>query len=176
MNRKQFGISISSAIILLTIITTPRSGQQNNASYDPWLDYNEDGKIDVNELYRLGEAYGTLGDATRNVTIAGHVTAFFSLDGGNFSIPGGTKWYSDIIPIDGYATVTILIQVSSASNFEGTLYACDNNGYPWQVEQIDPIGNSWVKTYDVMSQRVKIYIKNGGTTAITAAVAIYLVA
>jgi hypothetical protein len=176
MNRKQFGISMLFAIIMLTMTTAPRSGQQDSGSYDPWLDYNEDGKIDVNELYRLGEAYGSIGDATRNVTIAGHVTAFFSLDGGNFSIPGGTSWYSDIIPIDGYATVTILIRVSSASNFEGNLYACDNSGYPWLVEAINPTGNSWVKTYDVMNQRVKIYIRNSGTIAITAAVAIYLVA
>jgi len=176
MNRKQFGISMLSAIILLTVIIAPRSGQQDNVSYDPWLDYNEDGRIDVNELYRLGEAYGSTGDATRNVTIAGHVTAFFSLNGGNFSVPGRTNWYSDMIPIDGYLTVTILLQVSSADNFDGTLYACDNNGYPWQVERIVPTYNSWVKTYDAMSQRIKIYINNGGTAAITAAVAIYLVA
>jgi len=176
MNRKQFGISMLSAIILLTVTTAPRSGQQDNASYDPWLDYNEDGKIDVNELYQLGEAYGSIGDEARNVTIAGHVTAFFRLDGGNFSIPGRTDWYSDMIPIDGYATVTILIRVSSASYFEGTLYACDNSGYPWQVERIFPENDNWVKTYDVMNQQIKIFIRNGDTTAITAAVAIYLVA
>jgi len=42
---------------------------QSGGEYDPWLDYNEDGTIDVNDLSPLGEAYGSSGDPTKNVTI-----------------------------------------------------------------------------------------------------------
>jgi hypothetical protein len=67
------------------------------------LDYDENGRIDVNELHRLKESYGSLGDATKNVTIAGHVTAYLRPSGGNFSLPGGSDWYSEMISVDGYA-------------------------------------------------------------------------
>lgn len=42
---------------------------QTNGSYDPWLDYNEDGIIDANDLSPLGQSYGSSGDATKNVVV-----------------------------------------------------------------------------------------------------------
>lgn len=42
---------------------------QAGGAYDPWLDYNEDGVIDVNDLSPLGGAYGSTGDSTKNVTV-----------------------------------------------------------------------------------------------------------
>jgi len=173
---KQFGIAMFSALVLLTVASTPLSGQQGNGSYDPWLDYDENGIIDTHELQQLGGAYGSTGDTTRNVTIAGHVTAYFRPGGANFTIPAGTNWLSDMISVDGYATVTVLIQVSSSSNFEGRVYACDNSGSSWVVETITPVNNNWVKTYNVMNQRVQIFIRNGSTPAITVNVGVYLVA
>jgi hypothetical protein len=165
-----------SAIILLTVITAPRSGQQGSGSYDPWLDYDENGAIDVRELYRLGEAYGSVGNTTRNVTIAGHVTAYLRPGGENLSISGFTHGFSGLIPVDGYAKVTVLIWVSSASSCEYYFWAYDNDGNSWLVEFVDPAGQSWVKTYDVMNQRIQIEINNWGSTAITAKLAVYLVA
>ena len=175
MNRKQFGISMLSAIILLTVTTASRSGQQDDASYDPWLDYNEDGKIDVNELYWLGEAYGSTGDAARNVTIARRATAYLRPGGEHLLIPAGTNWLSNV-SVDGYATVTVLIWVSLTSSCELELHACDNDGYSWLIETITPSSTGWFKTYDVMNQRIQIKIRNYGSTAITAEVAVYLVA
>lgn len=164
-----------SAIILLTVTSAPQSGQQDSGSYDPWLDYDENGRIDVNELHRLGESYGSLGDSTKNVTIAGHVTAYLRPNGGNFSLPAGSDWYSEMISVDGYATVTVLIKASTSS-LEGYLYACDNSGYSWLVERVSLVDNNWVKTLNAMNQRVQIHIRNGGSTAITVQVAVYLVA
>jgi hypothetical protein len=163
------------AIILLTVTSAPRSGQQDSGSYDPWLDYDENGRIDVNELHRLGEAYGSLGDATKNVTIAGHITAYLRPNGGNFSIPAGYDWYSEMVSVDGYETVTVLIKAST-STIEGYLYACDSSGYSWLVDHILLDDYYWVRTYDAMNQQVQIRIRNGGSTAITVQVAVYLVA
>jgi hypothetical protein len=110
---KQFGIFMLSAMVLLTVSSAPWSGQQGSDSYDPWLDYDENGTIDVNELHRLGQAYGSVGDATRNVTVAGRITAYLRPGGEHLSIPGSTHWFSGMIPVDGYASVTVLIRVSS---------------------------------------------------------------
>jgi len=42
---------------------------QGSGEYDPWLDYNEDGIVDVNDLHPLGQAYGSSGDPTKNVNV-----------------------------------------------------------------------------------------------------------
>ena len=65
MKMKQFGISMLFAMVLLTVASAPWSGQQGNGSYDPWLDYDDNGSININELHRLGQAYGSVGDAAR---------------------------------------------------------------------------------------------------------------
>lgn len=175
MNGKQFGVSMLFAIILLTVTTAPRSGQQDSASYDPWLDYNEDGKIDVNELYQLGEAYGSAGDSARNVTIARRATVYLRPGGEHLLIPAGTSWLSNV-SVDGYGTVTVLIWASLSSSCECYLYACDNDGYSWLIETFNPSSSGSAKTYNVMNQRIQIKIRNIGSTTITVEVAVYLVA
>ena len=42
---------------------------QGSGEYDPWLDYNEDGIIDVNDLHPLGQSYGSSGEPTKNVNV-----------------------------------------------------------------------------------------------------------
>jgi hypothetical protein len=61
VNNKQFVVGILLAMILLTLTSIPMA-HQLGGTYDPWLDYNDDGKIDVGDLYPLGQAYGTSGE------------------------------------------------------------------------------------------------------------------
>jgi hypothetical protein len=37
--------------------------------YDPWLDYNGDGKIELKDVYAMYLAYGTSGDPIKNVNV-----------------------------------------------------------------------------------------------------------
>jgi len=37
--------------------------------YDPWLDYNDDGVINIQDLFAMGKAFGTSGDPTKNVNV-----------------------------------------------------------------------------------------------------------
>lgn len=69
MDRKQSAFATLFLMVLLTAIVVPMSTQNNGGSYDPWLDYNEDGKIDVNDLHPFGQSYGTTGDSTKNVSV-----------------------------------------------------------------------------------------------------------
>jgi len=68
VNGKQFVIATVFAMVLLTMVFIPISSQQLG-TYDPWLDYNEDGKIDIRDLATAAKAYGTLGDPTKNVNV-----------------------------------------------------------------------------------------------------------
>ena len=69
MSGKKFLASTLLAAILLSVVIVPMSTQQGGSTYDAWLDYNEDGVIDVNDLHPLGGAYGTTGDPTKNVNV-----------------------------------------------------------------------------------------------------------
>lgn len=178
MKGRQFCIAILLSLFLVTVASAPWSGQQGSNSYDPWLDYNEDGVIDVDELHRIAEAYGSSGEPTRNVTVSSHATSYIRLGGAsNISIPALSTWLSEMISIDGYAKVTILIRSSiGGGNVNLDLYACDNDGHEWLIERPILPNSNWVKTYDVMSQRIRIKIQNTYSSAITADVAVYLVA
>lgn len=69
MNRRQYALAISFSISLLAVAFVPLSGQQSS-SYDPWLDYNDDGMIDVEDLQALGSAYGTAGIPIEKAALA----------------------------------------------------------------------------------------------------------
>ena len=68
MCRKQLAIAFVLGAILLTMAFVPLSGQQE-ASYDPWLDYNGYGQVDAVDLHSLGQTYGGSGDSTKNVNV-----------------------------------------------------------------------------------------------------------
>lgn len=174
---EQFGIAILLALFLVTVASVPWSGQNSSNSYDPWLDYNEDGRIDVNELHRIAEVYGSSGELTRNVTVSSHITSYIRLGGAsNISIPPFSTWWSERITIDGYAKVTILEKESLVGYLALDLYACDNDGHEWLMER--PVRNNGylVKTYDVMSPGIRVKIYNSSSNAITVDIAVYLVA
>jgi hypothetical protein len=60
MNRRQYVIVVLFSVSLLAVALVPLSGQQGS-SYNPWLDYNDDGIIDAYDLQALGQAYGSTG-------------------------------------------------------------------------------------------------------------------
>jgi hypothetical protein len=68
MNGKQFVVATLFAICLLTLIFIPLTSQ-SAGTYDPWLDYNGDGKVDANDLHLIAQTYGASGDPTRNVNV-----------------------------------------------------------------------------------------------------------
>lgn len=68
MDKKRFAIAFLFAAVLLTVAFAPLSGQQGS-NYDPWLDFNGDGKVDVNDLQTMGQTYGSSGDSTKNVNV-----------------------------------------------------------------------------------------------------------
>lgn len=58
MNRKQFAVAF---LFILSLLTVALSSGPQAGTYDPWLDYNGDGIIDVHDLQALAELYGTSG-------------------------------------------------------------------------------------------------------------------
>lgn len=179
MKGAQFGMATILALIVLTVASTPWSGQQSSNAYDPWLDYNEDGVIDVTELHRIAEAYGSSGEPTKNVTVSSHASRYIRFGGAsNITIPALSNWLSEIVLTDGYSKVSVLIRTSvGGGNVYWDLNACDNDGHTWLVDRpAAQISSNWAKTYDVMNLGIRILIHNYYPYTITADAAVYLMA
>jgi hypothetical protein len=73
----------------LFMIIPIRSAKQ----YDPWLDYNDDGKINLVDLSYLASSYNTAGDPTKNVNVTNWPQPFMwvnaSLTGLSYDLKDG---------------------------------------------------------------------------------------
>jgi len=87
--RKHFLIAAFSAMISLTLALVPVSTLQSG-EYDPVVDINRDGKIDVHDLGILAEAYGSTGDLTQYLSI--HYSAFTYSWGGPIGTEGPVRY------------------------------------------------------------------------------------
>jgi len=165
------------ALIFLVAASIPLSAQQSS-SYDPWLDYNGDGQISASDLSSLAQAYGASGESTRNVTVVGHLTKLERV-AVNVSLSPHTSWNSNLIWVDGYIKMTILISLIPNQSNKLYVYAYDSTGLSgpsWVIEQISSIPTYWVKTYDVFNQQLRIGLENTSTDYCVLNVEVYLIA
>lgn len=173
---KQLVAALWLTLILLVIVSIPQSGQQPS-SYDPWLDYNEDGRINASDLSSLAQVYGAEGEPIKNVTLVGHLTKLVRA-AVNISLSPSTSWDSGLIWMDGYAKVSILISLTPPMSNTLQLYAHDYTGLSgpaWLLEQSE-MGTYWIKTFDVMNQQIRIRLSNTSASSCILNVDVYLVA
>jgi hypothetical protein len=94
--------------MIIALMFIPMSGSQSTKQYDPWLDYNDDGKISLADLVSLAQSYGTTGDPTKPVIINHNW-----LEGNaSFNLSPNGDW-SISIPTTGFRTITITIRAYS---------------------------------------------------------------
>jgi hypothetical protein len=68
-NKKDVIIAVLATFCLTAIIFMALPIRSANNSYDPWLDYNGDGKISLSDLVTLAQSYGTTGNPAKNVYV-----------------------------------------------------------------------------------------------------------
>lgn len=69
-------VSITLGILLLASTYFVGVTAQVNP-YDPWVDYNEDGQIDIFDVVEVATRYDTTGDPTKNVNVTNWPTWFW---------------------------------------------------------------------------------------------------
>jgi len=149
----------------------------SSVGYDPWADTNDDGKIDMKDIGYEASLFGTRGDSTKNVTIAGHITESILLAENVLVSPIGEQWSSDWLAIDGYSKVTVLINVSFPVNGYQLWAKADLKGSPaFWVDFVGDFPYYLVRTYDVMNRYIQIWVINEGGAHMEATVQVYLVA
>ncbi len=168
---------ILSAVLLTSIFLVGFTASSSQGEYDPWIDSNEDGSVDIFDAIMLANVFGTTGDPTKNVTVTGHANKLIKA-AYRVSVPSGDAWGNTIYTvIDGYSKVTVLI---ATSDFPNHLYIyCSGippNRVLFLIEDVSDFGANFVKTYDVMNQEMNIRFVNLHTDPVEITVQIYLIA
>ena len=73
MNKRVFVIVVLSALCLTMILAVPTNSLVGY--YDPWLDYDENGDIDMKDVAASARAFGSFGDPTKSVTVTNWPTS-----------------------------------------------------------------------------------------------------
>jgi len=160
MIKKKYLMILSVAIVSVLLgslfINNVILAQTSGSEYDPWLDHNEDGIIDVNDLSLLGQAYGSSGDPTKNVT----TTLAYRIGYYNDTSPTAP---SIIIDTRGYREITLVFSMGDKAKIEGTWWV-DGTGFHdsyFPIETInffDPGGGKEWKTYEVQGAKLNVTI------------------
>lgn len=97
---------------ILAVVPTRSSG----GTYDPWVDVNGDGKVNILDISTVAKAFGTSGDATKPVVIAGcstaeNLTSFTLMNQTLLNVTASTAGYRMI-------TLSLYAQSKDAHQFE----------------------------------------------------------
>lgn len=111
--------SISAVLIIFCLTATVFAvvpTRSSGVTYDPWSDINADGKVDILDIFSVARAFGTSGDATKPVVIAGYgtvenLTSFTLLNQTLVNVTVSTSGYRMI-------TLSLYAQSKDAHQFE----------------------------------------------------------
>ena len=151
----------------LFMIRASRSG------WDPWADIKEDGIVDIYDAIMLSNAFGTSGDTTKNVTIAGHANKLAYTN--STTVSGNTYFLTPFISVDGYSKVTICIYNTATNNFYRLSTYHFESVSSFYVDTATDFGNDLVKTYDVPNQQIRVRFENNDGNSRNLRIDVYLI-
>jgi len=79
------------AIFCLTSVLFMVARAPPGSQYDPWLDYNEDGYIGIDDIFATARSFGTEGDSTKNVSVTNWIDPTIPREIDQYPVP--LKWY-----------------------------------------------------------------------------------
>ena len=171
--RKDIVIVVLATFCLAVTLFTVLPIRSSPNGYDPWIDLDDDGKIGPYDFYMFARAYGSSGDPTKNVTIAGRTNKLAYST--TTVVPNGDGGYvSPWIPVDGYSKMTVCIYYAAISDVY-RLDARHSGGDYFSMDLLNDIGFHFVKTYDVPNEEIRIYLVNFDTYDRTLRLDIYLI-
>ena len=164
IDRKDF-IMLVLIGFFLAVALYPRT-TSSVREYDPWLDYNDDGIVDVQDLYSVGIAFGAMGDPTKNVTVTNFpqiwnmniIPHAFNV---TFAIERtvGTEEHTYLQDISGYRQATIGINCSSTPDqLLAAVYWLVGGVRVQDISWIIASQESLYHTFDVQSEMIMITV------------------
>ena len=107
---------------------------ESAATYDPWVDVNHDGKINVLDLIKVAVGVGSSGNPSLNVTVANFPSGFDTLVWFN-TLVNNTTLFSPVYDAKGYGHLNIMGGVDVAGSdtvtvfFIGAIWNAQHNGF-----------------------------------------------
>jgi len=102
LNKKRLVMALTAFTLAATLLMVLPTRSATNP-YDPWLDTNDDGKINMRDIQAAILAFGTNGNPSKPVTIAQH-----NFSGGYFDIPIGADQEGRLnITTAGYRQISL---------------------------------------------------------------------
>jgi len=60
---------LATSVFLMNTRSTVETKTASAGTYDPWLDYNEDGYVGIDDIFSTASSFGAEGDPTKNVNV-----------------------------------------------------------------------------------------------------------
>lgn len=144
----------------LTMVLFSTMPVKSAGVYDPWVDVNHDGKINVLDLIKVATGPNTAGDPALNVTIARHATYLFVQN--YTTIKSGYAITCGPVDLDGYTSLSIT--VSGAAGINVGLETSDGIGLTWHWNYVTLVtgssGTTFVTTQQITLPWIELSIGN----------------
>jgi hypothetical protein len=164
------------ATLFLIIPTRSQTGGQ----YDPWVDVNDDGKIDGKDIGTTAWAFGTAGDPTKNVTVTNWPTSPSGLNQsmGSDIVAGGEHWFTQSVVLVYHRSFYLYVQFSTGSSSNPLVYLWWRTGGIELMDSICPIISTapggWILgPYDTKGAELRVSIANIAVEGMFVEVALY---
>ena len=159
---KMLGIALVSLFLCTLFLGIATSGSGTNG-YDPWLDLNDDGIVELEDFYELSQAFGTSGTPiNKTALLLELLSRIDSLNASLIALESRVEALEARIPKKGYISI-------SPTAFPGGNWACLQGGGDFYAPIYLPSGvkitNMTAKLYDndksgeitVELKRVELY-------------------
>ena len=173
IKKRYIVIALGMISVLLAVLFYSSVILAQPSEYDPWLDYNEDGTIDVNDLSPLGQSYGSSGDSTKNVNVTNfprnlNVSIVRHSWNVTFAINRevGSEWESHTCDVARYRQVTVGMRCISGTSCRFIIHWLIS-GVLVRYQTIDVNANSGQYcTFTVQSDRILLEVRsNNGVSS-----------
>ena len=112
-NKNLIIIALTTFCLTATVFTVVPTRSQNNR-YDPWLDTNDDGLVNIVDLAKTATAFGSSGDPTKNVNVTNWPSASYTLINGTLNM-SQHELSTSAFYCGGYSRLSLMIWTTSAS-------------------------------------------------------------
>jgi hypothetical protein len=119
VTKKNLVIAVLVTFCLTAIIFMVIPIRSSINPYDPWLDYDENGKINLEDLVRFANSYGTTGDPTKNVNVTNLHN--YEIQTGTINFSSSISYATPTIFCGGYSRISMLLASNQTNIGNGSI-------------------------------------------------------
>jgi hypothetical protein len=119
VTKKNLVVAVLATFCLTAIVFMVVPIRSSISPYDPWLDYDENGKINLEDLVRFANSYATTGDPTKNVNVTN--LHDYKVQTGTINFNSSISSATATIFCGGYSRISMLLASNQTSIGNGSI-------------------------------------------------------